>query len=296
MAELQAVTKAVVLIGGLGSRFLPLSKAVPKEFLPLADKPMIHYLIEELKLSGIREIIFLAGVTKHPSSSYFRRSQALEKILEERGQEEQLQELTSLQELLDGFSFSFVTESKLLGDGNAVLQARRYIKDEPFLVAYPDDVIEAKTPCALQLMNVFRTSQRPVQGLVSLPQERLSAYGVIDGSRIASRLWKVTSVVEKPPLGKAPSQLAIVGRRILTPDIFSYLKKTTANGKGEVVLTEALGKMAKDGKPIYGYEIEGRWWECGNKQGWLISNAIFSLRDPKYGKMVREAVKQEKII
>lgn len=296
MAELQAVTKAVIPIQGLGTRFLPLSKAISKEFLPLGEKPMIHYLLEELSQSGIKEIFFVVGTTKHPLVSYLQRARTLEKILEERGQKEELERLTSLHELLESFSFSFVIESKIQGDGYAILQAKKHVGDEPFLVAYPDDVIEAKTPCALQLMNIFRTSQRPVQGLVSLPQERLSAYGVIDGNRIANRLWKVTSIVEKPPLGKAPSQLAIVGRRILTPDIFPYLKKTTANGKGEIVLTEALGKMAKDGKPIYGYEIEGRWWECGDKQGWLISNVIFSLRDPKYGKMVREAVKQEKII
>ncbi|MDP3982432.1 MAG: sugar phosphate nucleotidyltransferase, partial [bacterium] len=233
---------------------------------------------------------------KHPLISYLQRPRALEKLLEERGQKEQLAQLLSMQELLEGLSVSFVVDSKIMGDGYAVLQAKKHVGDEPFLVAYPDDVVEAKTPCALQLMNIFRTSQRSVQALVTLPQEKLSSYGVIDGDRIASKLWKVKSIVEKPPLGKAPSSLAVLGRRILTPDIFSYLKKTSTNGKGEIVLTEAMGKMAKEGKPIYGYEIEGRWWECGDMQSWLVSNAVFSLRHPLYGKIVKDAVKQEKIL
>jgi UTP--glucose-1-phosphate uridylyltransferase len=289
------ITKAVIPLAGMATRHLPLSKVVPKEFLPLGDKPLIQYILEEVKASGVKEVIFVVNANKKIVSDYFKKSPQLEKILEEKKQEDLLQALSEAEGLASGITFSYVSD-KPLGDGHAVLQARKLVGEEPCFVIYADDIIEAKDPCASQLAQVFRTAGRPIVGLFEVPREKVSSYGVVMPEKIANRLYKIKGIVEKPAPEAASWRLVITGRSIITPEVFDYLKKARPNKKGEISLTETFGQMVKDGKIIYGYECEGRWWECGNKEGWLKSSVYFAANHPKFGKEVRKFIKEEKLI
>lgn len=285
------ITKAIIPIAGLATRFLPLSKALPKELLPVGVKPMVLYALEELKAAGVRHVIFIVNSNKKQIADYVKRSFQLEKILTDRSQEELLKEVQEFHKTLEGFSFTFVSAHPL-GDGHAVLQARKLVGQDPCFVLYPDDIIEAKIPGCVQLAQVFKTSKKPVTALARLQKERLSSYGVVDVEKIAQRLYKVKKIIEKPQ-GEVPSDLAIIGRRIITPEVFDYLKKAKPNKKGEVVLSEVLGDMVRDGKIVYGYEIEGTWWEAGNKEDWLRTHLHFSLKDPRFGKELLQFLKEE---
>lgn len=291
------VTKAIIPVGGRGTRFLPLTRVVPKEFFPLVDKPLLQYALDALKAAGVKEIVFVVNAyNKKQIDEYFKRDLKLEKMLEEQKKDDLLEELKKLAKLSEDMTYSFVQQASPLGDGNAVLQAQKFIGDNPCFVGYPDDVIESEIPVTVQLAKVFKTSEKPVLSLYRLPKEKIGAYGVVACEKIASRLYKVKKIVEKPSPQDAPSDLAIVGWRILTPEVFQYLKKQKPNKKGEVVLSETLGEMAKDGKIIYGYEIEGKWWECGDKRSWLLSNLALALKHPVFGKELQKYIKEEKLI
>jgi len=287
------ITKAVIPIAGLATRFLPLSKAIPKELLPVGTKPMLQYALEELKAAGVHDVIFVVNSNKKQVADYLKRSLQLEKLLADRNQTALLKETEGLQRILDSFSFTFVSVQKPLGDGHALLQAKKFVGQDPCFVVYPDDIIEANVSGCLQLAQVFKTSLKPVTALFQLEKERVFAYGVVVGEKIASRLWKIKKIVEKPQ-GEPPSNLVTIGRRIITPEVFGYLKKTKPNKKGEVILAEAMGEMVKDGKIVYGYEIEGRWWEAGTKADWLKTHLYYSLKDPEMGKELQQFLKQEK--
>lgn len=296
------ITKAIIPLAGMATRHLPFSKAVPKEFLPLGDKPLLHYAVEEAKAAGAKDIIFVVNVNRRIIGDYFKKSPQLEKILEEKKQEDRLESLLEIEKLASGLTFSYVSD-KPLGDGHAVLQARKLVEEEPCFVLYPDDIIESSMPCASQLGQVFRTSEKPVVALFELPLEKLSGYGVVAPEKIASRLYKIKGIVEKPVSsagGSAknglPSRLAIMGRSIITSEVFDYLKKAKPNKRGEVSLTETFGQMVKDGKIIYGYQCEGRWWECGNKEGWMKSFVYFAAKHPQFGKEIRKFIREEKLI
>ena len=289
------ITKAIIPLAGLATRHLPLSKVLPKEFLPLGDKPLLHYVVQEAKEAGAKDIIFVVSANKKITADYFKKSPQLEKILEEKKQDEFLESLSEVEKLANDLTFSYVID-KPLGDGHAVLQARKLVGEESCYVLYPDDIVEAVTPCASQLMQVFRTSEKPVLALFELPAEKLSSYGVVAAEKIANRLYKIKNIVEKPPKNALPSRLAIMGRSIITSEVFDYLKKAKPNKRGEVSLTETFGQMVKDGKIIYGYQCEGRWWECGNKEDWLKSFVYFAARHPQFGKEVRKFIKEEKLI
>lgn len=289
------IKKAIIPVAGLGTRFLPLSKAIPKELWPLADKPLIHYIISEAKGSGIEEIIFVLSPENKKILDYLKPSPTVEKLLKERKKEEILNELKSFEELLSGISFNYVIQKKPLGDGHAILQAEKLVKDEPVVCLFSDDIVESSKPAPLQLIDVFKTCQKPVLSLYSLSEEKLSAYGIVGVEKIANRLFKIRKITEKPKPGEAPSNLCIVGKYVLTPDVFSYLKKAKPSAKGEIILAEVLGKMLEDGKTIYGYEFEGRWFECGSKSAWLKSNLYFSLNHPKFGPELRKFLRENKI-
>ena len=293
MAEIR---KAIIPVAGLGTRFLPLSKVVPKEFFPLVGKPLIQYAIEEAKASGVEEIIFVVNSNKKILTDYFKKSPKLEKILQEANKEDLLEELKTIDKLSAGMTFSFVTQREQAGDGHAVLQAKRLIGNEPCFMLYPDDIIEAPTPALSQIAQVFRTSEKPVISLVHVEEERLPTLGVVNSEKIARRLHKVKDIVEKPAPNEIPSDLAVVGRHVLTPEVFTYLKKARPNKRGEVSLTEALGEMVKDGKVVYGYEIEGRWWDCGSVEGWLKSQLYFALNHSENGEDLKQFIKDEKLI
>jgi len=289
------IKKAIIPIAGLGTRFLPLSKVVPKELWPLVDKPLIQYTIEELRASGINQIIFVLNPETKAVLNYFKRSPKIEKILKLRKKDHLLSELKNLEEICKDISFSFIFQKKPLGDGQAVLLAKNLIGKEPCFVLYPDDIIESKVPCVLQLIQIFRTSQKPVMALYRLPRERISSYGVVAGEKITTRLYKIKKIVEKPSIEGAPSDLAIIGKRIITEEVFDYLKKARPQKSGEIGLTNILAEMVEDGKMVYGYEIEGKWLECGDKIGWLKSHLYLSLKHPQFGEKLKNFLKEEKL-
>lgn len=267
------IKKAIIPIAGLGTRFLPLSKVVPKELWPLVDRPVIQYIVREAKASGINQIIFVISPEKKVVLDYFKKSPKIEKILKERKKNHLLTKLKNLEDLCQNISFSYVFQKKPLGDGQAIFQAAKIVGSEPCAVLFADDVVDSKIPCLLQLAKIFKTCQNPVVALYKLPKEKLSSYGVVGVEKIANCLYKIKKIVEKPLPEEVPSSdLVIVGKYILTPEVFDYLGKAKPNEKGEILLAEILAKMIKDGKIIYGYEFEGKWLECGNKLNWLESN------------------------
>lgn len=288
------IKKAVIPIGGLGTRFLPLSKVVPKEFLPLVDKPAIQYIIEEAKASGIKEIIFITRPKSREILEYFEENPKLEKFLKARKRTHLLRELQKIKELAKNISFSLVSQKEPLGDGHAVLQTKKIIGKDPFGVFFSDDIIDSKTPCLLQLTNIFRTSQTPIIGLKKVADEKIPSYGIVGVEKISSHLYKIKKIVEKPDRDSAPSNLAIVGRYILTPEVFDFLEKTSPNQRKEVILADALRNMLDSGKMIYGYEFEGKWLECGTKLSWLESNSYLSLKHPEFGEKLKKFLDEEK--
>jgi len=289
---MENIKTAIVPVAGLSTRFLPLSKVVPKEFWPLVDKPVIQYIIEEIKNSGIEQIIFILSPKNKKIIDYIKPSLQLEKLLKERKKDDSLKELKELEKLFESISFSFVVQKKALGDGHAVLQAANLIGDESFACLFADDIVESETPCISQLIKIFKTCQKPVLSLYRLPKEKISSYGVVSIEKIANRLFKIKEIIEKPKIEQAPSDLAIVGKYILTPEIFDYLRKIKPNEKGEIILANALNLMLKEGKIVYGYEFEGKWLECGNKIEWLKSHLYLSLNHPQYGSELRKFLKE----
>jgi len=286
------IRKAIIPLAGLGTRFLPLSKVVPKEFFPVVDLPLIHYILLEAKESGIEEIIFITSPGDKKIFDYLKPSQKIEKILKERGKKKLLAECKEFKETFKNMVFSSVLQKKPLGDGHAILQAEKMIKGESVGCLFVDDIVDSETPCLLQLSKIFKTCQKPVLALYPLPREKISSYGVVKVEKIANRLYKIKEIVEKPSVEQAPSNLAIVGKYVLTPEVFEYLKKAKLSEKGEIILAEVLNKMLEDGKLIYGYEIEGKWLECGNKLEWLKTHLYFSLRHPKFGAELRDFLKK----
>ena len=289
MAE---VKKAIILAGGLSNRFLPLSKVVTRELLPLVDKPIIHYLLQELKASGIAQVVFVLNPEKEHILSYFEKNPKLEKDLKKEKQDELLLGLGNLKELQKGLSISFVFQDKPLGDGDAILQAKSKIGKEPFIVLFCDDIVESRVPCALQLLRVFKTCQRPVMALSRVSKQRASFFGIVGVEKIAHHLFKIKKIIEKPLLGKAPSDLAVVGKYVLTPEIFDYLKNQKPNSKGKIILTDALESLLQDGKIIYGCEIDGKWLPCGDKLDWLKSNLWLCLKDSNFGPEIKKYLKE----
>ena len=289
------VKKAIIPIAGMAIRFLPLSKIVPKELWPVVDLPMIHYGLKEIKDAGIKEVIFVFNSGNKKVLEYLKTCPKTEKFLKERKKDEVLEELKNLEEMFKDVSFSWVLQKQPLGDGNAVLQAARLAAEEPVASIFADDIFDAKVPAISQLEKIFRTCQRPVIGLCRVPKEKISHYGIVGVEKISSRLYKIKKIIEKPDLSEAPSDLAIAGRYILTPEVFDYLKKAKPSKKGEIYLAEVINdQMLKDGKLIYGYELEGQWLGCGDKLRWLESTIYLSMKHPKYGPELREYISKLK--
>ncbi len=285
------VKKAIIPVAGLGTRFLPLSKAVPKEFFPLADKPIIQYIVEEVKNSGIKEIVFVVSPRQKTILSYFQKDPELEKVLEKRKKEALLKELKDFENVFEDISISFVVQKVPGGDGHAILQAGRAAKKEPVAVSFSDDVIDSDTPALLQLVNIFKTCNAPVVALKALPREKVTAYGVVDVEKIANGLYKIKKIIEKPELSQAPSNLVICGKYVLTPEVFGYLKTAKPSKKGEIILAEVFDKMLADGKVIYGCEMKGEWLECGDKLKWIKSFFYLCLKDPRYRDELKQYLK-----
>ena len=294
MAEELEVKKAIIPIAGLGTRFLPLSKTISKEFFPLVDKPIIQYIIDEMKKSGIEEIVFVVSPKQKMILEHFKKSPELEKFLEKRNKQEILKEFKEFESLFEGINFSFATQKEALGDGHALLQAAKKIKKEPVAVSFGDDIIDSDTPAILQLINIFKTCNAPVVGLKQLPKEKVSAYGSVSVEKIANNLYKIKKIIEKPKPEEISSNLVIVGKYVFTPDVFGYLKKAKPSNRGEIILAEVFDKMLNDGKTIYGYELKGEWLECGDKLKWLKSFMYFALKDPRYAEELKKYIKNIK--
>lgn len=289
---MKEVEKAVFPIAGLGTRFLPLSKIIRKELLPVVDKPMIQYLIEEALNSGIKEIILVVKPGRKDVIEYFKRDKELEKIINQRKRNHLLEEIKKLEEIAKKISFKVVYQKDPLGDGHAVLQAKRLVKKEPFAVFFGDDLIDSEIPALLQMKKIFTTSQRPILSLYQKPKEEISKYGVVQVEKIANSIFKIKDIIEKPKVEEAPSDLAVIGRYIFTPDIFDYLEKIKPNERGEIILADALREMVRDGKIVYGYQIKGKWLECGEKLSWIKSNVYLSLKHPEFGEEIKSFIKK----
>lgn len=289
--EQKEIKKAIMAIAGAGTRFLPLSKVLSKEFFPLVDRPLIQYIIEEAKKAGLEEIIFVINPGQKMIVDYIKSDKALENLLIKRKKEQALKELKDLESLFDGMKINFVVQKEPKGDGHAILQAKKFIGDEPVAVLHCDDIVESEVPAIKQLMEVFKTCSSPVLALKQLPKENLPSYGVVANEKIANRLHKIKKIIEKPTIGEAPSDLVVVGKYILTPEVFDYLKKAKPSKKGEIFLAEVFDKMLSDGKIIYGYEIKGEWLECGDKAKWLKSFFYLALKDPRFAEELKQYLK-----
>jgi UTP--glucose-1-phosphate uridylyltransferase len=281
------IRKAVFPAAGLGTRFLPATKAQPKEMLPLVDKPIIQYGVEEAVASGVGNIILVTGRGKNAIEDHFDVSVELETFLEARGKKELLAEIRKISNLIN---FSYVRQGEPLGLGHAVLVTQPLVGNEPFAVILGDDVIDANPPALQQMIDVFEEVQGPVLAVERVPREDVSSYGIIDGEEIRPGVYRIRDLVEKPPLNEAPSDLAIIGRYILTPDIFPALEATQSDRTGEIQLTNGLRRLLKS-RPIFGCRVEGTRHDTGNKLGFLKAVVYFALRRQDLGHAFREYLK-----
>ena len=272
------VRKAVFPAAGLGTRFLPATKAQPKEMLPLVDKPIIQYGVEEALASGIDNMILVTGRGKNAIEDHFDVSVELETFLESRGKTELLAEIRKISNLIN---FAYVRQGEPLGLGHAVLVTRLLVGNEPFAVILGDDVIDADPPALRQMIDVFEEVEGPVLAIEEVPWENVSSYGIIDAEEVRPGVYQIRDLVEKPPRAEAPSNLAIIGRYILTPDIFPALEETAKekDRTGEIQLTNGLRRLLKK-RPIYGCRVNGVRHDTGNKLGFLKAVVYFALRRP----------------
>ena len=282
----ERVRKAVFPAAGLGTRFLPATKAQPKEMLPLVDKPIIQYGIEEALASGVDNIILVTGRGKNAIEDHFDVSVELETFLEARGKTEQLAEVRKISGLMN---VSYVRQGEPLGLGHAVLVTKPLVGAEPFAVILGDDVIDANPPALRQMIDVFEELGGPVLAIEEVPEQDVSSYGVIDAEEIREGVYRIRDLVEKPPRGEAPSNLAIIGRYVLTPDIFPALEETAKekDRTGEIQLTNGLRRLLKQ-RPIYGYRVQGVRHDTGNKLGYLRAVVYFALRRPDLAEPFRD--------
>jgi UTP--glucose-1-phosphate uridylyltransferase len=278
---------------GLGTRFLPATKAQPKEMLPIVDKPIIQYVVEEAIAAGITQIIIVTGRGKNAIEDHFDTSYELEKLLEGRGKTNLLDQVRSISNMI---TVAYVRQGEALGLGHAVLMARDLVGDEPFAVMLGDDIIDSPVPCMKQMVDVFQHYEGPVIAVQQVPKSEISAYGVIDAEPVPDddRVYRIRDLVEKPPASKAPSDLAIIGRYILTPDIFDALIKTQSDEGGEIQLTNGI-RMLGEKRPLWGYRFEGVRHDAGNKLGFLKATVEFALKRPDLGGPFRDYLKTLKL-
>ena len=278
------IRKAVIPVAGLGTRFLPATKTVPKELLPIVDIPAIQYVVQEAVDSGISEVIFVTGRGKDSIEDHFDEIPELEQVLEERGQKEAVQSLRQIAEMIEVVS---VRQKKPLGLGHAVFCARDLVGDEPFAVLLSDDLIEAPVPCMRQLMEIFEEKRESVLALRRVPEDQVRRYGIVQGKELTKGLYEVENMMEKPQPHETPSRLAIIGRYILRPEIFSLLENVTPGKGGEIQLTDGISQLARQRK-VYGYEFEGEHYDIGDKFGFVRATVAYALKRPELKEQTRE--------
>jgi len=284
------VRKAVFPAAGLGTRFLPATKASPKEMLPLVDKPLIQYVVEEAVASGIESVIIVTGRGKSAIEDHFDVSFELEALLRDRGRED---DLRLVREISDIARVSYVRQREALGLGHAILQARDLVGDEPFAVMLSDDIIDSKTPALRQLLDVYEKYDAPVLATMEVEGEAISRFGALDVEEVTDGVFRIKDMVEKPPPGQAPSNLAIIGRYVLTPDIFDEIVKTTPGAIGEIQITDAMRALLKK-RDFYAVRFEGTRYDAGDKLGFLIATVELALKHQDLAPAFRQYLKSVK--
>jgi UTP--glucose-1-phosphate uridylyltransferase len=276
---MKAIRKAVFPVAGLGTRFLPATKANPKEMLPIVDKPLIQFAAEEAVAAGIDVLIFIIGRNKSSIPDHFDKAFELEAKLEADGKQEMLNVVRDI--LPSRIDCVYIRQAEALGLGHAVLCAQSVVGDEPFAVLLADDLIDAGERCCLsQMVDIYSQHHCSILGIERVPEETVNRYGIIDSAPIADSLSKVKAIVEKPAIEKAPSNLAVVGRYILTPRIFKLLEQTERGAGNEIQLTDAIAKLLKE-ESVLGYEFDGKRFDCGSKSGYLQATVEFALQHPE---------------
>lgn len=268
------VKKAIIPAAGLGTRFLPATKAQPKEMLPIVDKPTLQYIIEEAVESGIEEILIITGRNKKSIEDHFDKSVELELVLEEKGKYDLLEEVRQISDMVN---IHYIRQKEPKGLGHAIYCAKSFIGNEPFAVLLGDDIVYAEKPCLKQMIETYEVYNTTILGVQEVNREDVNKYGIIDGIHIEDRVFKVKGLVEKPSVLEAPSNVAILGRYIINPAIFSILENTAPGKGGEIQLTDALKELAQ-GEEIYAYYFEGKRYDVGDKQGFLQATVEFALR------------------
>lgn len=273
---MQRIRKAIIPAAGLGTRFLPATKAQPKEMLPIVDKPAIQFIIEEAVAAGIEEILVITGRNKRSIEDHFDRSIELEMQLKSQGK----YELLGLIEEISQITLHFIRQKEAKGLGHAVLCAKQFVGDEPFAVMLGDDIVDAEVPCLRQLIDVYEDCGGSVLGVQEVAADRVSSYGIVNPLPVKQNIWQALDLIEKPAQQEAPSRLAVLGRYVLTPEIFALLEHTAPGRGGEIQLTDAICRLAAQQK-VYAYHFSGRRYDIGDKQGYLEATVEFALKRPE---------------
>jgi UTP--glucose-1-phosphate uridylyltransferase len=281
------IKKAVIPAAGFGTRFLPATKVVPKELLPIVDKPTIQYIMEEVVAAGIEEVILITGREKGSIEDHFDTSAELENHLRKRGKKDLLKLIQEISEMVTLVS---VRQKEPLGLGHAILCAKKVIGNEPFVVLLGDDLIDAKVPCIKQMMEVYQKMDGAVIAVQKVPKTETHLYGIIEGRKVEDRIYRIHNMIEKPEKGRAPSNLAIIGRYILPPQIFRILERVSPDSRGEIQLTNGLRRL-KEEAPIFGYEFIGDRYDAGDKWGYLEANLSLGLKHPEIGPKLKRYLK-----
>lgn len=268
------IRKAVIPAAGMGTRFLPATKAQPKEMLPIVDKPTIQYIIEEAVASGIEDILIVSSRGKRAIEDHFDKSYELEDMLRRKGEEELL---SLVQDISNLANVNYVRQKEPRGLGHAIYCARSFTGNEPFAILLGDDIVDSSVPCLKQMIDVYEQYNATVLGVQQVPDSEVSKYGIIKGTLIENRIYRVEDMVEKPDLDNAPSNVAILGRYIVTPEVFTHLETASPGKGGEIQLTDALRAMLS-ASPVYAYDFIGRRYDVGNKQGFLEATVEFALK------------------
>ncbi|MBI3803772.1 MAG: UTP--glucose-1-phosphate uridylyltransferase GalU [Nitrospirae bacterium] len=281
------ITKAVIPAAGLGTRFLPATKASPKEMLPLVDKPLIQYVVEEAVAAGIQQIIIITGRGKRAIEDHFDISFELEETLRQNGKIELIESLRKISDMAD---FCYIRQRQALGLGHAILSAKNLVGDESFAVLLGDDIIDHRTSALQQMIDLYQKNPAPLIGVQRVPKADVRQYGIIQADAAVDGLYKIRDLIEKPTPKEAPSNLAVIGRYILTPEIFELLEKTKPGKNNEIQLTDALKELARI-RTIYGYIIEGKRFDAGDKLGFLKATVEMGLKNPELGKEFKKYLK-----
>ena len=281
------IRKAVLPAAGFGTRFLPATKVVPKELLPIVDKPTIQYIMEEVVAAGIEEVVLITGREKGSIEDHFDTSLELENHLRKKGRKNLLRIVQGISEMVTLVS---VRQKEPLGLGHAILCAKKVVGSEPFAVLLGDDLIDAKIPCIKQMIDVYDETGGAVVAIQKVPKSETHLYGIIRGKKVGERIYRVEEMIEKPKQGTAPSNLAIIGRYVLPPEIFDRLEKVQPDGRGEIQLTNGLRELTKE-KPIFGYEFIGDRYDAGDKWGYLEANIALGRRHPEIGPKLKRYLK-----